>query len=148
MIRWSPTKRVFSIEPVGITRACPRAPLTSMKTKPTQNQARISLLTLALMEAPESLAEEPLVPFLALTLIASAFTIHLSSLDGLVASLERNWSWRFFLDSGDAWGSPSSRLRKKQRPPRKTIRGAKFALRKAATTLGFMFYRYWFGCLS
>jgi hypothetical protein len=26
------------------------------------------------------------------TLIASAFTIHLSSLDGVVASLERNWS--------------------------------------------------------
>ena len=65
---------VFSMEPEGITRAWPSVPLMSMKARMTQNQAMISLLTLALMEASDSLAG---APFLVFTLIASAFTIHL-----------------------------------------------------------------------
>src|ERR1700739_3211133 len=73
MMRWSPMSSVFSMEPEGMTRAWPRVPLMSMKARMTQNQAMISLLTLALMEASASLA----APFLVFTLIASAFTIHL-----------------------------------------------------------------------
>src|SRR5580765_7774661 len=42
MIRWSPMSKVFSIEPEGMTRAWPIAPLISRKTRPTQNQANIS----------------------------------------------------------------------------------------------------------
>src|ERR1700675_4420231 len=75
MIRWSPTSRVFSIEPEGMTRACPRVPLTSRKIRPTQNQAMISLLTLALMEPSDSFA----APFLVFGFLASAFTIYLNS---------------------------------------------------------------------
>src|SRR5579859_3194561 len=73
MIRWSPMSSVFSMEPEGMTRAWPRVPLMSMKARMTQNQAMISLLTLALMEASASLGE---APFLVFSLIASAFTFH------------------------------------------------------------------------
>src|SRR5215469_1882568 len=75
MIRWSPMSSVFSMEPEGITRACPSVPLMSMKARITQNQAMASLLTLELMEASASLAEAAFV----FILTASAFTIHLDS---------------------------------------------------------------------
>src|SRR5215467_665970 len=42
MMRWSPMSSVFSIEPEGMTRAWPMAPLISRKTSPTQNQAMTS----------------------------------------------------------------------------------------------------------
>src|SRR5690242_15078787 len=42
MMRWSPMSSVFSIEPEGMTRAWPMAPLISKKTSPTQNQAMTS----------------------------------------------------------------------------------------------------------
>src|SRR5689334_14051319 len=42
MMRWSPMSRVFCIEPEGMTRAWPMAPLISKKTSPTQNQAMTS----------------------------------------------------------------------------------------------------------
>src|SRR5437763_1125072 len=42
MMRWSPMRSVFSIEPEGMTRAWPMAPLISKKTRPTQNQAMTS----------------------------------------------------------------------------------------------------------
>src|SRR5215469_4326712 len=42
MMRWSPMSSVFSIEPDGMTRAWPMAPLINRKTRPTQNQAMIS----------------------------------------------------------------------------------------------------------
>src|SRR6516225_10787050 len=74
MIRWSPMSSVFSMEPEGITRACPSVPLISMKASITQNQAMASLLTLELMEASASLAGASFV----FTLIASAFTVHLN----------------------------------------------------------------------
>src|ERR1700722_3835245 len=45
MIRWSPTSRVFSIDPEGITRACPTAPLINKNARPTQNHATISRRT-------------------------------------------------------------------------------------------------------
>src|SRR5438105_14985865 len=42
MMRWSPMSNVFSIEPDGMTRAWPMAPLMSRNTRPTQNHAIIS----------------------------------------------------------------------------------------------------------
>src|SRR6266852_109809 len=45
MIRWSPISRVFSMEPEGITRACPMVPLMSKNTSATQNQAMTSRCT-------------------------------------------------------------------------------------------------------
>src|SRR5450755_4379020 len=45
MIRWSPISSVFSIEPEGITRACPIVPLISMNANATQNHAMISRST-------------------------------------------------------------------------------------------------------
>src|SRR5216684_1188291 len=42
MMRWSPMRSVFSMEPEGITRAWPMVPLISKKARPTQNQAMIS----------------------------------------------------------------------------------------------------------
>src|SRR5689334_18880006 len=42
MMRWSPTRSVFSMELEGMTRACPTAPLMRRKTRPTQNHAMIS----------------------------------------------------------------------------------------------------------
>src|ERR1700684_4222092 len=42
MIRWSPISKVFSMEPDGITRACPIVPLISRNARPTQNHAIIS----------------------------------------------------------------------------------------------------------
>src|ERR1700730_14812967 len=79
------------MEPEGMTRACPRVPLTSRKTRPIQNQARISLLTLALMEVPDSLAG---AAFLAFALIPSVFTIHLTSGMRFFAISELVWTGR------------------------------------------------------
>src|SRR5580704_1688614 len=45
MMRWSPMRRVFSIEPEGMTRACPMVPLMRRKARPTQNQAMTSRCT-------------------------------------------------------------------------------------------------------
>src|ERR1700730_3214397 len=45
IIKWSPTSSVFSIEPEGITRACPIVPLISRNTSATQNHAMISCWT-------------------------------------------------------------------------------------------------------
>src|SRR5580700_1567008 len=45
MMRWSPMRSVFSIEPEGITRAWPIVPLIRRKARPTQNQARASRCT-------------------------------------------------------------------------------------------------------
>src|SRR5574340_441497 len=45
MIRWSPMSSVFSIEPEGITRACPMVPLISRNASATQNHASASLRT-------------------------------------------------------------------------------------------------------
>src|SRR5579864_3877062 len=45
IIRWSPISSVFSIEPEGITRACPMVPLISRNTSATQNHAMISCWT-------------------------------------------------------------------------------------------------------
>src|SRR5580704_247069 len=45
MMRWSPIRRVFSIEPEGMTRAWPMVPLIRRKASPTQNQARTSRWT-------------------------------------------------------------------------------------------------------
>src|SRR5208282_3658919 len=45
MMRWSPMRRVSSIEPEGMTRACPMVPLIKRNTSPTQNQARASRRT-------------------------------------------------------------------------------------------------------
>src|SRR5690349_16659433 len=42
IMRWSPMSSVFSIEPEGMTRAWPMAPLISKKTSPTHNQAMTS----------------------------------------------------------------------------------------------------------
>src|SRR6516162_4884295 len=42
IMRSSPTSRVCSIEPEGITRAWPMVPLMSRKINPTQNQAMTS----------------------------------------------------------------------------------------------------------
>src|ERR1700730_12420346 len=50
IIRWSPNSRVFSMEAEGMKRAWPIVPLTNRKTRPTQNQARISLRTRALTD--------------------------------------------------------------------------------------------------
>src|SRR6516225_3973959 len=73
MIRWSPISSVFSIDPDGITRACPSVPLISMNARITQNQAMISLFTRAPSdESAASLAD----PFLMFTFAASAFTFH------------------------------------------------------------------------
>src|SRR5215470_8042460 len=73
MIRWSPISSVFSIDPDGITRACPSVPLISMNARITQNQAMISLLARALSELS---AASFAVPFLISTFAASAFTFH------------------------------------------------------------------------
>src|ERR1700676_4021867 len=86
--------RVFSMEPEGMTRAWPRVPLMSMKARMTQNQAMISLLTLALMEASDSFAGAPLLVF---TLIASAFTNHLHLSDRPCCYFRTNlWLVLFF----------------------------------------------------
>src|SRR5580698_4202317 len=42
MMRWSPIRRVSSIEPEGITRAWPMVPLIRRNARPTQNHARAS----------------------------------------------------------------------------------------------------------
>src|SRR5271168_3200507 len=42
MMRWSPTSRVFSMEPEGITRACPSVPLINRNMRMTHIQAMIS----------------------------------------------------------------------------------------------------------
>src|SRR5579859_231704 len=42
MIRWSPIRRVFSMELEGMTRAWPMVPLMSRNARATQNQAMIS----------------------------------------------------------------------------------------------------------
>src|SRR5579863_5371125 len=44
-IRWSPIRTVFSIEPLGITRACATPPSIRMKANITQNQDTISRQT-------------------------------------------------------------------------------------------------------
>src|ERR1700688_344675 len=94
MMRRSPMSRVFSMEPEGMTRAWPRVPLMSMKARMTQNQAMISLLTLALMEASDSFAGAPL---LVCTLIASAFTNHLHLSDRPCCYFRTNlWLVLFF----------------------------------------------------
>src|SRR5271167_543669 len=45
MMRWSPMRRVSSIDPEGMTRAWPMVPLIRRKASPTQNQARASRCT-------------------------------------------------------------------------------------------------------
>src|SRR6266436_5611064 len=45
MMRWSPMRSVFSIEPEGMTRAWPIVPLIRRKASPTQNQAITSRFT-------------------------------------------------------------------------------------------------------
>src|SRR5579864_7158882 len=45
IIRWSPISSVFSMEPEGITRACPIVPLISRNTSATQNHAMTSRCT-------------------------------------------------------------------------------------------------------
>src|SRR5579864_8870721 len=64
MMRWSPMSSVFSIEPEGMTRACPIAPLISRKTSPTQNQEITSRRILAFTGAFSSF------------FFLSAFTMH------------------------------------------------------------------------
>src|ERR1700674_2378506 len=46
MIKWSPISRVFSMEPEGMTRACPIVPLIRRNASPTQNHAMTSRLIL------------------------------------------------------------------------------------------------------
>src|SRR5579863_8952524 len=48
-IKWSPTRTVFSIEPLGITRACTSTPSISRNATITQNQETISRQTLSLV---------------------------------------------------------------------------------------------------
>src|SRR6266566_7295514 len=70
MIRWSPISRVFSMEPEGMTRACPMVPLISRNTSPTQNQAITSRWTFVLIGTFAS-------GFFAFSVFAlSAFTMH------------------------------------------------------------------------
>src|SRR5271168_3423341 len=45
MMRWSPISTVFSIEPLGITRACATLPSIRMNASITQNQETISRQT-------------------------------------------------------------------------------------------------------
>src|SRR6516165_5206176 len=79
MIRWSPTSRVFSIDPDGITRACPSVPLTSKNTRTTQAHAIISLFTRAAKD------DSTLLPaFLFPDLLGSAFTLHRNRFNGFV----------------------------------------------------------------
>src|ERR1051325_5783727 len=70
MIRWSPMSSVFSIEPDGMTRAWPMAPLMSRKTRPTQNHA----MTSRWIFVPMGTLVSAFFVFSAFTL--SAFTIH------------------------------------------------------------------------
>src|SRR5690349_14705435 len=70
MMRWSPMSSVFSIEPEGITRAWPMAPLMSRKTRPTQNHA----MTSRWIFVPIGILVS--VFFVLSALMLSAFTIH------------------------------------------------------------------------
>src|ERR1700740_2693607 len=72
MIRWSPISSVFSIEPEGITRACPSVPLINRNARITQNQAITSLFTRALIGTAASFASS----FFVFIFTASAFTFH------------------------------------------------------------------------
>ena len=47
-IKWSPIKTVFSIEPLGITRACTSVPSTNTNMSITQNQETTSRQTFVL----------------------------------------------------------------------------------------------------
>src|SRR5215469_12418677 len=80
---------VFSIEPEGMTRAWPRVPLMSKKARITQNQAMISLLTLAPIVGSGALA----ALFFGFVLAASAFTIHLGR--SIHPSIYCRAYWRF-----------------------------------------------------
>src|SRR5215472_10887201 len=70
MMRWSPMSSVFSMEPEGMTRACPMVPLISRNTSPTQNQAITSRWIFVLIGTFTSV-------FFAFSVFAlSAFTMH------------------------------------------------------------------------
>src|SRR5271165_5115717 len=71
MIRWSPISSVFSIDPEGITRACPSVPLTSKNTRTTQNHAIISCFT----RVPSGYFASG-APFFFTDLLALVFTFH------------------------------------------------------------------------
>src|SRR5215831_13189796 len=69
MMRWSPMSSVFSMEPEGMTRAWPMAPLMSRKTSPTQNQAITSRWILVFTGTLAS-------TFFVFSFSLSAFTMH------------------------------------------------------------------------
>src|SRR5580693_1895423 len=83
MMRWSPTRSVFSIEPEGMTRAWPMVPLINRNASPTQNQAMTSRWTRCAIGSlgsstflaggfPVSLTP----PLLTGSCVTSAFTFH------------------------------------------------------------------------
>src|ERR1700722_4101662 len=83
MMRWSPMRRVFSIEPDGMTRACPMGPLISRKASPTQNQSSTSRWTRWPMGSlgssiflPEALPVSFTVSLAIGSCVVSAFTFH------------------------------------------------------------------------
>src|SRR5580692_4973033 len=79
MMRWSPMRSVFSIEPDGITRAWPMVPLISRNASPTQNQASASRCTRLPMGSLDSSAFSPVSLPSSLPLgfcFRSAFTFH------------------------------------------------------------------------
>src|SRR5208282_2310103 len=92
MMRWSPMRSVSSMEPEGMTRACPMVALMSKKASPTQNHAMTSRCTRwprGSFGSSTFLAGALAVP-LAVSLpigscVVSAFTFHRhGSLDGQI----------------------------------------------------------------